>query len=418
MKGDRDRKTHRLCVVLILDGLGDQPIPVLGQQTPLEAAQTPRLDRLASAGRCGLVDPIAPGVVPNTHTGVGILFGLRPRQRELLKRGPVEAAGAGLHLDPGDVAFRANLATLERVGDGLRVRDRRAGRVIKDAPEFAKAIEEVVLGNGVTARFRTTDQHRGALVFSGPGLSAALSDTDPGDGSMPTALRPCQPLHPGSAATAKLVNQYVQAAHEILAGHPLNSKREADGKLPVTGVITRGAGAWFDLDSVLDERQIPAALVVGCNTVAGLGRVFGLHIVRQSGFTADASTDLEAKLKAARDTLSDFPLVYVHIKATDLFSHDFQPEGKRDFIERLDRALVVLEGAGAAIALASDHTTDSNKGAHTADPVPVLLCASGTSDARDGGNAPNFGETACRTGSLGRLDGHGFLLEILRYLDS
>ena len=105
---------ERRCVVLILDGLGDRPIPALGGRTPLEAARTPRLDRLAATGRCGLVDPVEEGRVPNTHTGVGVLFGLRPEQRGLLHRGPIEAAGAGIRLQPGDIAFRANLAMLER----------------------------------------------------------------------------------------------------------------------------------------------------------------------------------------------------------------------------------------------------------------------------------------------------------------
>lgn len=418
MSGRLNPMRQRRCVVLILDGLGDQPIPSLGDRTPLEAAYTPRLDRLAHAGRSGLVDPIARGIVPNTHTGVGMLFGLRPRQRDLLKRGPVEAAGAGLDIESGDVAFRANLSTVAGDGDWLRVVDRRAGRVTDDAPEFARAVEEIELGDGISARFRITDQHRGALVFRGPDLAAALSDTDPGDGPMPTPLERCEPLRPDATRTAERVNQYVRAAHHILVKHPLNAEREAAGKLPVTGIITRGAGAGFDLDSVLDEREIPAALVVGCNTVAGLGGVFGLRVIRRPGFTADANTDLEGKLRAAREALADSRLVYVHIKATDLFSHDYQPEGKRDFIERLDRALAVLDGAGAAIALTADHTTDSNTGSHTADPVPVIFCTPEEFGAEPEGESPNFGETACRSGSLGRLDGHAFLLEILRYLDS
>ena len=354
--------------------------------------------------------------MPNTHTGVGIQFGLRPRQRTLLRRGPVEAAGAGLELAPGDVAFRANLATLEREGDWYRVRDRRAGRVTGDAPEFARAVEEISLGGGVTARFRSTDQHRGALVFSGPGLAAELTDTDPGDGPMPTDLEQCKPLGPGSVETARLVNRYVGRAYEVLSQHPLNAKRTARGSLPVTGVITRGAGAWFGLDGVLDAKAINAALVVGCNTVAGLGKVFGLTVIRQAGFTADEHTDVEGKIQAALEALSKHRLVYVHIKATDLFSHDFRPDDKRAFIERIDRALAPLEEAGVMIAMTADHSTDSNSGSHTADPVPSLLYVPGRQSPER--NAGSFGESLCREGSLGRLDGHGFLLEILGYLDS
>ena len=407
----------RKCLVLILDGLGDLPVAQLDGRTPLEAAETPFFNRLAGSGLHGLVDPVAAGVTPNTHSGVGLMFGLRPEQRRLLKRGPVEAAGAGLKLKRGDIAFRANLATLEERGERLYVSDRRAGRVTHDSAEFAGLLREIDLGDGVMARFQATDQHRGVLRLSGPGLGGRVANTDPGDGGSPGWLKPCLPLESGSAFTAHKVNQFVKLAHERLQAHPLNRLREAAGKQPVTGVITRGAGGWFDLDDVLTQRGIPAALVAGCNTVAGLGHIFSMSVIREAAFTADENTDIRAKLNAARGALERYPLVYVHIKATDLFAHDFQPSGKRDFIERIDRAMHMFEGSSAAIALTADHTTDSNTGAHTADPVPVFFY---TPSGQPGGDSHgvNFGETACRAGTMQRQTGHEFLLRIVDYLDS
>ena len=406
---------ERRCVVLILDGLGDLPVASLGDKTPLEAAHTPNMDRLAAAGRYGLVDPLAQGIVPNTHTGVGLLFGLNPAQTDLLKRGPVEAAGAGLHLNEGDIAFRANFATLERRADGFYVTDRRAGRVSNDSPEFARVVAELDLGDGVTARFHPTDQHRGALVFSGPGLHPRIGDTDPGDGPMPARLRDCEARDTASAFAAAKVDRFVEEAYKVLSAHPLNNERLKAGKLPVTGVITRGAGGWFELDSVLDARGISAALVAGCNTVAGLARIFGLSTVRSASFTAGVDTDVQAKLSAACEALNHQSLVYVHIKATDLFSHDFQPEGKKAFIEKLDTMLPMLESSGAAIALAADHSTNSNTGAHTEDPIPSFFYAPGRAVGRPA--APiNFGETACREGNAPRRIGHEFLLEVVDYL--
>lgn len=406
---------ERRCVVLILDGLGDLPVESLGGKTPLEAAMTPRLDRLAAAGYYGLVDPVAPGVVPNTHTGVGLVFGLRPEQRALLKRGPVEAAGAGVQLQAGDIAFRANFATLEERADGLYVTDRRAGRVTQDSALFAEVLRELDLGDGVTARFHPTDQHRGALVFSGPGLEGSLANTDPGDGPMPARIEPCRAKESGSFFAASKVDRFVREAHERLRDHPQNAVRLAEGKLPVTGVITRGAGAWFELDSVLDEKNIGAALVVGCNTVAGLARIFGMSTVRSAAFTAGVDTDVNAKMEAAREALRHHSLVYVHIKAPDLFSHDFKPSGKKAFIERVDRSMDILEGSGAAIALTADHSTSSNSGAHTADPVPALFHVPGQASPR-GGVPVDFGESACRDGSMPRQSGHEFLLKIIAYL--
>jgi 2,3-bisphosphoglycerate-independent phosphoglycerate mutase len=401
---------RRRGLFLILDGLGDLPVPELGGRTPLEAAVTPRLDRLAAAGRYGLADPIAPGVVPNTHTGVGMLLGLYPRQAPRLHRGPVESAGAGRTLRPGEIAFRANLATLERRDDGFFVADRRAGRITADSAELAASLREVDLGDGVRATFVPTDQHRGALVFSGPGLGADVSDTDPGDGHAPDDLHPCRALAEGSEQTAEKVNHFIAESFERLHEHPVNRRRQAAGKRPATGVITRGAGAWSAFDHVLSDRGHRAAVVAGCNTVLGLARLFGMAAVTRAGFTASVDTDVEGKFEAARAALDEHPLVYVHLKAPDLFSHDFQPDGKKAFIERVDRALEIFDGHDALLALAADHSTSSASGAHTADPVPVLI----HDPRRPRAGAPvNFGETACRDGNLPRQTGHEFLLGLL-----
>jgi 2,3-bisphosphoglycerate-independent phosphoglycerate mutase len=403
------------CVLLILDGLGDLPVAALGGKTPLEAARTPVLDRLASTGSYGLVDPIGQGVIPNTHTGVGVLMGLYPGQADDLKRGPVEAFGAGRILEPGQIAFRANLATLEKRDERLYVRDRRAGRIRSGTRELAQQLDGVDLGDGVKASFQATDQHRGALIFSGAGLGDGLSDTDPGDGAIPALLKPCRSLNAGSQMAARKVNQFISRAHELLRDHPVNRERLRAGLLPANGVITRGAGKWSNLDNLLAESGVSATLVVGCNTVTGLGRIFGMDPIVEPGFTADVNTDVRGKLTAALNALEHHQLVYVHIKAPDLFAHDFEPEGKKAFLEQVDQALEILEKSGAVIAIAADHTTDSNTGAHTDDPVPVLISDPGRASS-PAGHPVKFGESACRDGNLPRQTGHQFLLRLLGLL--
>ena len=108
-------------LIIILDGLGDRPIPDLDGATPLEAAHTPNMDQLVTRGRCGLVDPLYPGVPVSTHTGAGVLFGINTRDAFLLPRGPVEAAGTGLPIMPGDIALRCNFATLRADTAGLEL---------------------------------------------------------------------------------------------------------------------------------------------------------------------------------------------------------------------------------------------------------------------------------------------------------
>jgi 2,3-bisphosphoglycerate-independent phosphoglycerate mutase len=403
---------QRKGVVVILDGLGDLPNPSLNGQTPLEAAATPVMDRLAGSGFYGLVDPIRPGETPNTHSGCGALLGVLPEQLGSLTRGPVEASGAGRTLLPGEIAVRANFATLENQQDGLMVVNRRAGRISESTNELAAVLKAVDLGDGVTAELQSTDQHRCVLVLSGPGLDPGVSDTDPGDGTMPALIRPCRPL-PGEAAfTADKINCFIETAHKRLAGHPVNLERVRDGKLPANGVITRGAGGAFTLENVVRNRGVSATVVAGCNTVLGLSRTLGFVAQSDPRFTAAADTDLFAKMETVVAALENHDLVYLHIKAPDLFAHDYQPENKRDFLELCDEALGTLEQAGVMIALAADHTTDSNTGAHTADPIPAFLYA--PSSGGSGNGVPvNFGEKACSSGNMPRQTSHEFLLRLL-----
>lgn len=402
--------THRKCILLIIDGLGDLPVPGLKGKTPLEAANTPVLDRLAGSGWFGLVDPITPGKIPNTHSGTGLLMGLLPKQAKRLKRGPVEAAGAGCEFAPGDIAVRANFATMEHRDGALLVTDRRAGRITSGTKELADLLAGIDLGDGIQARFLSTDQHRGVLVLSGPGLSEDISDTDPGDIGLPANVKDCRPLKPEAALTAAKINLFISEAHKLLAEHPLNIARVNGGQPAASGVITRGAGSHFKIENLLHQQGISAAVVSGCNTVHGLGRMFGFNVIEDARFTADRDTDLDAKIAKAGSLLKSHDMVFVHVKAPDILSHDRQPLAKRDFLERLDKALEPLLGADVVIAVGADHTTNSNTGVHSAEPVPALINQPGAGQDFE---PVKFGEADCADGNMGRQISHEFLLRVL-----
>lgn len=406
-----DTLVHSKCVLLIIDGLGDLPTPELDGKTPLEAAYTPLLDQLAGAGKYGLLDPLAPGEIPHTHSGTGMLMGLLPEQAERLSRGPVEAAGAGRVLAPGDIAIRTNFATIEDRHGKLLVTDRRAGRITAGTDELAASLTDVDLGDGIRASLLSTDQHRGVLVLSGPGLNAAISDTDPRESTMPTILEACRPLIPEAELTADKINRFINEAHRRLVDHPVNIARARDGKPRASGIITRGAGAQCSIDNALRDLGIKTAIVSGCNTVLGVGRIFGFKTITDPRFTATVETDLNAKILAVETALRDHDMVFIHVKAPDICSHDQQPLAKRDFLQRLDKTLKPLLGPGLIIAVAADHSTNSNTGFHTADPVPSLISQP---DADQSAVPVNFGETACAQGNMERQLSHDFLLTVLR----
>lgn len=408
---------HSPCLVLVIDGLGDLPQTELGNRTPLEAARTPTMDRLAAAGRIGLVDPIAPGVVPDTDTGTALLMGMLPGQERLLCRGPVEAAGAGFELHEGDIAFRANFATVQRDGALLRLLDRRAGRITQHTETLAAAVNGLDLGDGVIAHLQATDQHRCVLVLRGPGLDANVGRTDPGDRRMPAAVRRSEPGHPAAFFTASKLNRFVEMAHEVLDAHPANLERSAQGLPPANAIITRGAGAAFRLDSLSRQHGVSTSVVAGCNTVLGMARLFGFAAMTDPRFTADAHTDIGAKLAAGVRALESHPLTFVHFKAPDILAHDRDPVGKRDFIEAIDHELGQLGELTHALLVTADHSTDSSSGSHTADPVPVLYFRPGEDvQAGLGEGGLNFSEAACSDGNQPRLTGSEMLREVIQFV--
>lgn len=398
-------------VLVIIDGLGDLPIPGLNGKTPLEAAKTPVLDYMAGNGLCGLVDPIAAGKVPNTHSGTGLLMGVLPQQANHLSRGPVEAAGAGRVLKPGEIAFRANFASMEQRQGELWVTDRRAGRITSGTDELASVLRDIDLGDGIQASLFSTDQHRGVLVLSGDGLDVAVKDTDPGSCDLPAAIKRCVHKSPGAEMTASKVDRFVVEAFHRLADHPVNLSRLNQGEPPANGILTRGAGKHLKLDTPTERFGISAALITGCNTVRGLGRLLDFDAQADPRFTADEHTDLDAKVATVCSALKHHEMVFMHVKATDIFSHDRKPLHKRDFLEQLDGALKPLLHTGAVIAVGSDHTTDSNTGFHTADPVPALIFHPGSGNS---GPHAGFGEQQCRTGNMHRQTNSEFFMTVLR----
>ena len=391
-------------LLLFIDGLADRPVRALGGRTPLAAAATPHLDRLAREGRSGLADPVAPGVAPDTASGSLAIFGQPPRA---LERGPVEAIGAGLELQPDDVALRGNLATLDDAG---RIVDRRAGRIREGAAELIAALDRLPLPGGsvdrVTVRVKPGTEHRFAIVLSGRGLSAAVAGSDPGDGAPPGPPLTPRPLDPGLAAatkTARVLALFEQEARRVLADHPVNAERRQRGLPVANAVLTRGAGHIHRLLSPEhDGAPLRVACVAGDRTVLGIAAALGCDTVASPAMTANLDTDLDAKFRAAADALADHDLVVLHVKGADIASHDRRPDLKVEFLERLDRHLGELLGAHPGplrVAVAADHATLSEAGHHAADPVPVMM--SGPGIEPDG--VEQLSEAAAAGGGAGRF---------------
>lgn len=406
--------SRRRGLLIILDGLGDRPVAAFGGRTPLEAASTPNLDQLVARGQCGLVDPGIPGVRASTHSGVGTLLGVDPTHLRHLARGPIEAAGIGLILGDGDIAARCNFATLEQRDGALQVLDRRAGRIDAGTEALASVLQNIDLGDGISASLHPATQHRAVLCLSGSGLSGAIGDTDPGErAKLPAPVIASQPLQANDAAalrTAEALNRFVAQAFERLDVHPVNKTRRASNKPPANGIISRQAGIATTMPSMLERLGVSTAMVAGECTLLGMAKLLNHTVFTDPRFTSHADTDLGAKVEAVRAALAKHDLVVLHIKGTDICSHDRDPEGKQRFLERIDGAIAPLLEEDIVIAVTGDHGTDSNTGVHIEDPVPSLLSVDG--GERDA--CASFGESQSRAGGLGRILGTAFLSKLLQ----
>jgi 2,3-bisphosphoglycerate-independent phosphoglycerate mutase len=404
---------------VILDGLGDEPHPDLGNRTPLQAADTPNLDALAQKGRSGTVVTVGEGIAPESDIAVFAILGYDPHTQHA-GRGPLEALGAGLEMRDGDLAWRANFATAD---ENNRLVDRRAGRDLgtDEAAQLADAVNANVTLQDGEAVLLATSEHRGVLhLRAHTPLSAEISNSDPAyerRGPLGIALesfepfpKRCEPLDAseGARVGAELTNEWSDASRQVLEGHEVNRAREARGRPPANIVLVRDAGDHIPRVTSLRERfGMDFACFAEMPVEVGIARVTGMEPI-----LIDPGTDAEAYAKLAGRTveaLDGYDALYVHIKGPDVPAHDGRAADKRDIIEAIDAgyfATVLPElGRHVVVAVTADHSTSCVRKAHTADPVPLVVY--GGSVASDG--VRSYDEVSASQGALGRLKGTDIL---------
>ncbi len=392
---------RRKILLIIFDGLGDRPITELGHKTPLEAAPKPNLDWFAANGMNGLLDPIAPGVRAGSDTSHLALFGYDPLE-VYTGRGPFEAAGVGLELQKGDVAFRCNFASVD---ENLVLTDRRAGRIKEGTDQLAKALDGMKLGR-IRALFKEGTEHRAVLVLRGKGLSATVSDTDPHEEGQ--RILTSKPTNGKGKNTAKALNAFTRKAYEILKDHPVNRARVEKGLPPANMVVCRGGGIAPDIEPVTKKYDLKAAGIAGVALIKGMFRSTGMDVIEVKGATGGLDTDMVAKAEAALMALTTYDLVVVNVKAPDLCGHDGKPSEKIKVIERADLMMGHLKAhlpQDVIVAVTADHSTPCSLKDHSGDPVPVTVFGDGVRVDE----VPHFDERSVARGSLGRMRGRDLM---------
>ena len=384
--------------------MADRPIKELDSKTPLEAARKPSLNQIAKTGVCGIMDPISPGLPPGSDTATLALLGY-----DALKvysgRGGLEAIGSGVKILLGDVAFRCNFATVD---ENLVVLDRRAGRIVnEDASKLAGSLQKIKLGKPLDVEFlfENTIQHRAVLIIRKHGLSTAVSDSDPG--KVGEKVLNVQPVDESSEAelTADIVNKLMREFHKILKEHPVNKERGERGVPPANMILCRGAGTVPNIAPLSQIYGIRAVCIGATPLVRGVCKAAGMKLTDVEGATGTPQTDFMAKAKATIREIKTNEFVLLHVKATDVASHDRNIEQKIELIEKIDRMLgYVLSNIdldATYLAVTADHTTSSITRDHEGDPVPIVI--TGPYVRRD--DVEEFDERSCAKGGLNRIRG-------------
>lgn len=405
-------------IYVLLDGVGDLPHPDLEGKTPLEAANTPNLDKIAKNGSIGQVISVGKGIAPESDIAVFNMLGYKFLHSDYVGRGVIEAIGVGIDFKDGDLALRGNFSTLNDEGTII---DRRAGRHIEreDVKEIARELENKInfsypnssvvvaptIGHRVTVRIRT----------DGINLSSEITNTDPAyarvDG-MGVAkavgdfmkIEKCFPLEESESSkiTANLVNEFTEQSLQIMKKSPVNQKRGEVNKKKLSCILLRDAGNKYpDVTPINEKYSMKFSCIVDMPVELGIS-----DVLKMKAFEAGGLTDYEEKARVAAKAMETQNAIYVHLKGPDEFGHDGDAIGKTKNIEEIDQRffktlLENIDSSKVTILISADHSTPCINKGHSDDPVPVLV--SGDFLKKDG--TTRMTEEQAKKGSIGLLQG-------------
>jgi 2,3-bisphosphoglycerate-independent phosphoglycerate mutase len=350
-------------IVIIGDGMADEPLPELGGRTPLEYAATPNLDRLAREGGCGMLRTIPEGFEAGSDIANMSILGYDPK-KYYTGRGPIEAKSMGVDLVSGDIAYRCNLVTVE---DGV-MRDFSAGHITSAEGEqllvaLQKEIPEVLIKSGVSYRNLL-------VVHNGKGSTS----TPPHD----IVGKPVAGYLPVGGDSPLLIT-CMDASRRVFAPHPVNAGRKRSGKPVVTQIWPWSGGKTPQFPLFADKFGKTGGIISAVDLLNGIGRCIGMEIIRVPGATGYLDTDYQAKARYALDAIRHLDFLYLHVEAPDEAGHLGSIEEKVRAIERFDGLVgTIVRGFDGVVAVLPDHPTPIRKKTHTADPVPFVVRGKGS----------------------------------------
>ncbi len=397
-------------IILLGDGMSDEPISELGGKTPLEVAKTPNMDRLSQQGTIGLAATVPEGYPPGSDVANLSVFGYDPVDC-YSGRSPLEAASMGVDLGPDDVAFRMNFVWLEAHYGKLYMGDFSAGHIsTEEASQLVATLQEGLGGDefnfypGVSYRHLMVWKNgRDQLTFTPPHDISTQSI----DGYLP------------QGDGADILLDLTNSAQMLLNSHPINNQRSAEQKLPANSVWFWGHGRKPTMETYQQRYGLTGSVISAVDLIRGIGVNAGLDIIEVPGATGYLDTNYRGKAEYAVKALETTDFVYVHVEAPDEAGHGGLLKEKIEAIESFDRDVVgtiidnISQIGDCRILITPDHPTPVEKRTHTSDPVPYIMY-----DSREisSSHATGYSETeAKRCGDV--VQGHRLLSMLIDHCD-
>ncbi|MCK9298820.1 cofactor-independent phosphoglycerate mutase [Methanoculleus sp. YWC-01] len=369
-------------IIILGDGMADEPLAELGGRTPLEYAEIPNMDRIAREGRCGMLRTVPEGFEPGSDVANLSILGYDPRT-SYTGRGPLEAASMGIDLGDAEMAYRCNLVAIH---SGV-MEDFNAGHITSaEGAELLRdldaALSDVRVYPGIS--------YRNLMVVSG---ARGAVTTPPHD----IVDQPIAEFLP-RGDDSKILLDCMERSREVFAGHPVNRHRVQEGKTPATEIWPWSGGKKPSLAPFREKYGLAGGVISAVDLLSGIARLAGMEVIHVPGATGFTDTDYEAKARYAVDALDRLDFVYMHVEAPDEAGHMGSVEEKVRAIERLDEAIgVILDRPDTTVAVLPDHPTPIRCKTHTADPVPFAVLGKGRDDVSA------FSEREAAEGSFGLL---------------
>ncbi len=398
-------------IIILGDGMADEPIESIGNKTVLQAANTPNIDRLAKMGRCGMLDTIPSGFAPGSE--IANLSVLGYDLNECFEgRGTLEAASMGIAIEDDEMAMRCNLICLE---DG-KIKSHSAGHIgNEEAGELIRFLQYELGDERFSFHSGVSYRHLLKMKNGNKNISCTPPHDVPGTPFRNVMIKP---YVPEAEQTAALLNELILKSQNLLGNHPVNLKRQSQGKDTANSIWPWSPGYRPNMKKITEIYHIKSGSVISAvDLIKGIGVYAGLKNIQVAGATGLYDTNYEGKAQAAIDALRSDNFVYLHIEASDEAGHEGDVDLKIKTVENLDNRIVrpimnelLAWSEPVTIALLPDHPTPCAIRTHTKTPVPFIIYRTGN----EADDVDQYDEFACQSGSYGLLKGNEFIQEFFR----